>query len=105
MGAYFCPEPESGPTRPWVSDKTSISETTSRRTNEGMASSRVHSYSLDSEEKKCGLDDFVIKGELGEGGFASVYVVELKKNVKRGIKKEFAMKKIGKKKLKDRKVI
>lgn len=34
-----------------------------------------------------------------------MYIVELKRNAKRGLKKEFAMKKIGKKKLKDRKVI
>jgi serine/threonine protein kinase len=62
-----------------------------------------HTVVLESRDKR--LEDFEKISLLGEGGFAMVFLVELKENKKNNIDKKYAMKQIPKKKLYERRVV
>ncbi len=58
-----------------------------------------------TRDKDYCLEDFDKLAILGAGGFATVYLVELRENRQKGIDKKFAMKQVSKKTLFERRVV
>jgi serine/threonine protein kinase len=56
-------------------------------------------------DRKYKLEDFDMPYLLGKGGFATVYLAELKENKRKGLDIKYAMKQIPKKRLFERRVV
>ncbi len=50
-----------------------------------------------NSQRRVKFDDFQIDGQIGQGGFGIIYLVQLKENVLKGIVEKYAMKKVPKK--------
>lgn len=50
------------------------------------------------------FEDFIVLGQLGSGSFGSVYLVQLKSDVNKELRQSYAMKRIDKANLNDKKI-
>lgn len=66
---------------------------------------QVLRHTVVSSDRKYKFEDFDTPYLLGKGGFATVYLAELKENKRKGIDMKYAMKQIPKKRLFERRVV